>query len=383
MLPISSIDYVERTRKYLVIDDATQSEQFQFDPYIATNQPLSILVWPIIHQGNLTGVFYLENNLTKGAFTGDRLEILSILSAQAAISLENARFYSILETRVAQRTEKLQTALEELRRTQLQLIQSEKMSSLGQLVGGVAHEINNPINFIYGNLHYTEEYAKNLVNLLRLYQNYYPNPVQEIVNESETIDLNFLINDFINMIDSMRIGATRVRDIVLSLRNFARLDESDRKQVNIHEGIDNTLMILDRKLSAIQVIKKYEDLPLVNCYAGEINQVFMNLFTNAIDALSRERGSELDSTQTPTIQICTEVMEGNQVAIRIVDNGMGMNSEVLDQIFDPFFTTKPVGKGTGLGLSISYQIVVEQHGGKLICKSEPGEGTEFTIMLPY
>ncbi|MEG4989476.1 AAA family ATPase [Microcoleus sp. BR0-C5] len=380
ILPISLINYVERTRKYLVLDDATRSEQFQYDPYIASNQPLSILVLPIIHQGNLTGMFYLENNLTKGAFTSDRLEILGILSAQAAISLENARFYTILETRVAQRTEKLQTALEELRHTQLQLIQSEKMSSLGQVVGGIAHEINNPINFIYGNLHYTNEYAENLLDLLRLYQNHYPNPVQEIVNETEQIDLDFLMTDFTKMIESMRVGAARVRDIVLSLRNFSRLDESDRKWVNLHEGIDSTLMILDHKLIEIQVLKEYGNLPLVNCYPGEINQVFMNVLTNAIDALSREkRGKEFDST----IQICTEVAEGNQVAIRIVDNGVGMSSEVLGKIFDPFFTTKEVGKGTGLGLSISYQIVVEQHGGKLICKSEPGEGSEFTILLPY
>jgi histidine kinase len=383
ILPISPIDYVERTRKYLVLDDATKAVQFQFDPYIATNQPLSILVWPIIHQGNLTGIFYLENNLTKGAFTSDRLDILEIMSAQIAISLENARFYSILETRVSQRTEKLQTALEELGRTQLQLIQSEKMSSLGQLVGGIAHEINNPVNFIYGNLQYTEEYANNLLSLLSLYQNYYPNPVQEIVNKSEQIDLEFLMDDFSKMIDSMRVGAARVRDIVLSLRNFSRLDESDIKQVDLHEGLDSTLMILHKRLSAIQVIKEYGNLPLVNCYPGEINQVFMNLLSNAIDALSRERGSEVDSTQTPTIQICTEVVEGNQVAIRIVDNGVGMSSEVLDKIFDPFFTTKPIGKGTGLGLSISYQIVVEQHGGKLICKSEPGEGSEFSMLLPY
>ena len=382
-LPISLINYVERTQKYLVLDDATRAEQFQFDPYIATNQPLSILVLPIIHQGNLTGIFYLENNLTKGAFTRDRLEILGILSAQAAISLENARFYTILETRVAQRTEKLQTALEELRRTQLQLIQSEKMSSLGEVVGGIAHEINNPINFIYGNLHYTNEYSKNLLDLLQLYQNNYPNPVQEIINKSEQIDLSFLINDFTQMIDSMRVGAARVRDIVLSLRNFARLDESDKKWVNLHEGIDSTLMILAQKLSDIQVIEDYGNLPLVNCYPGEINQVFMNLLTNAIDAFSCERVSEADSTKTPTIQICTQVAEGNQVVIRIVDNGVGMSSEVLGKIFDPFFTTKEVGKGTGLGLSISYQIVVEQHGGKLICKSEPGEGSEFTILLPY
>ncbi|HCV31487.1 MAG TPA: serine/threonine protein kinase [Microcoleaceae bacterium UBA9251] len=383
MLPVSLINYVERTRLPLVLDDASLAEQFKFDPYITLNQPLSILVLPIIHQGNLKAIFYLENNLTKGAFTKERLEVLKMLSAQAAISLENASFYTVLETRVAERTQELQATLSELRRTQVQLIQSEKMSSLGQLVGGIAHEINNPINFIYGNLHYSDRYAKDLVDLLLLYQNYYQNPVQEIVDKTEEIELNFLIEDFHKMIDSMKVGAARVRDIVLSLRNFSRLDESDQKRVNIHEGIDSTLMILQKKLSAITVIKEYANLPFVNCYAGEINQVFMNLLLNAIDALSHGIGNKVDPTQHPTIWICTEVAAGNQVAIRIADNGVGMSSDVLGKIFDPFFTTKPVGKGTGLGLSISYQIVVEQHGGTLICKSEPGEGTEFKIMLFY
>ncbi|WP_341732522.1 AAA family ATPase [Microcoleus sp. EPA2] len=383
MLPVSLINYVERTREPLVLEDATVTDRFNFDPYLTLHQPLSILVLPVIHQGNLKGIFYLENTLIKGAFTKERLEVLKMLSAQAAISLENSSFYTVLEKRVVEKTQELQATLEELSRTQLQLIQSEKMSSLGQLVGGIAHEINNPINFIHGNLYYSDRYLQNLVDLLLLYQKYYPDPVQPIVDKSEEIELDFLIQDFYKMIDSMKVGAGRVRDIVLSLRNFARLDESEIKWVNIHEGIDSTLMILQKRLSGITVIKQYAHLPLVNCYAGEINQVFMNLLMNAIDALYRGIGSKVDQTQPPTIWIATEVLEKNKVAIKITDNGMGMNSEVKARIFDPFFTTKPVGKGTGLGLSISYKIVLDQHGGNLICDSAPGEGAEFKVVLPY
>lgn len=382
LLPISLIHYVERTRTSLVLDNATQVQQFNADPYIKKNQPLSVLVSPIIHQGNLTGILYLENNLTRGAFTKERLEVLGLLSAQAAISLENARFYTTLETRVSQRTQELQNTLEELRRTQLQLIQSEKMSSLGQLVGGVAHEINNPINFIYGNLHHTSEYAKMLIDLIELYQKHYQNPVEEIVAHSEEIELDFLKVDMQKMLDSMRLGAARIRDMVLSLRSFSRLDESELKAVNLHEGLDSTLMILHQKLNQIQVIKNYGNLPLVNCYAGDLNQAFMNILTNAIDILSQGVGHQVSLTQNPTIWIRTELRKNDQVAICIADNGKGMTPEIAAKIFDPFFTTKPIGKGTGLGLAISYQIVVEQHRGQLLCESKPEEGTELTILLP-
>ncbi|MFB2978768.1 AAA family ATPase [Microseira sp. BLCC-F43] len=381
-IPRTLINYVARTQTPLVLDDATEVEQFNRDAYIVANQPKSILVSPILHQGNLTGILYLENNITRAAFTRDRLKVLGVLSAQAAISLENARFYNTLETRVTQRTQELQTAIEELRCTQLRLIQTEKMSSLGQLVGGMAHEINNPINFIYGNLQHANDYAQDLLELLSLYQKHYANPIPEIVEKAEEIELEFIKKDFTKILGSMESGAERLRDLVLSLRNFSRLDESARKTVNIHQGMDSTLTILHKKLGDIKVIKEYGKLPLVNCYAGEVNQVFMNILSNAIDALDRGVGSKVDSTQVPTIRICTELRERNQVAIHIADNGVGISSEVVDKIFDPFFTTKPVGKGTGLGLSISYQIVVEQHGGQLLCQSAPGEGTQFTIVLP-
>ncbi len=376
-LPASLINYVERTRKYLIIDHAIEDERYKSEPYIVANKTLSILILPIVHQGELTGILYLENNLIKGAFTKDRLEVLSMIAAQAAISLLNSRFYTTLETRVEERTAELQATLQELRQTQLKLIQSEKMSSLGQLVAGIAHEINNPISFIYGNLGYTDKYTKGLLDLVKLYQKHYPNPNSEIVEQAKEIELDFLKTDLPEILSSMNVGAARIRDIILALRNFARLDESTRKAVDIHQGLDSTLTILQPKLAGIEVIKEYDKLPLVNCYAGEINQVFANLIYNAVDAIQEKRMQQTGGK----IWIRTAAKD-NQVLIRIADNGIGMSAFVLAKIFDPFFTTKPVGKGTGLGLAISYQIVVEQHSGQLACTSNPDQGAELTITLP-
>ncbi len=377
-VPISLINYVERTRNYLIIDHAIEDERCKSEPFVVANKTLSILILPMIHQGELTGILYLENNLTKGAFTKDRLEVLSIIAAQAAISLENSRFYTTLETRVEERTAELQATLQELRQTQLKLIQSEKMSSLGKLVAGLAHEINNPISFIYGNLEYTDKYTKNILYLLKLYQKYYPNPNSEIANKSQEIDLDFLEIDLPEILSSMYIGASRIRDIILALRNFARLDESTSKAVNIHQGIDSTLTILQTTLVGIEVIKEYGKLPLVNCYAGEMNQVFANLIYNAVDAIQEKQ----QQPASGKIWIRTEAQD-NQVLIQIADNGIGMSAEILAKIFDPFFTTKPVGKGTGLGLAISYQIVTLQHHGQLTCTSTQNVGSEFIIALPY
>lgn len=308
------------------------------------------------------------------------------------------------EKQLRQQAQQLQKALHELQQTQSQLIQAEKMSSLGQLVAGIAHEINNPINFIYGNLSYATQYIEDLLYLLKLYRQSYPNPTPEIIQQSEKVDLEFLMTDLPKLLNSMKVGAERIRQIVISLRNFSRLDEADKKRVDIHEGIESTLLILQHRLKGkqglppIQVIKDYGILPPVDCYAGTLNQVFMNILSNAIDAIEQaysqqntntdDKNSSISSNSSnyqcplPMIKIRTEMIENESVVVRIADNGVGMPESVRARLFEPFFTTKPVGKGTGLGLSISYQIVVEKHHGRLECISEPGKGTEFIIEIP-
>ncbi|MEB3339934.1 AAA family ATPase [Okeania sp.] len=394
-LPLTVINYVERTRQDVVLSNAFAEDRFTTDPYIAKIKLQSVLCTPIINGGKLIGVLYLENNLTTGAFTPERLEILRLLSSQAAVSLENAILYASVEQKIQDRTQelnekniRLEQTLHELKRTQSQLIQSEKMSSLGQLVAGVAHEINNPVGFIYGNLSPANEYISDLLNLIELYQENYPEPVDEIQDEIEDIDLEFLIEDLQKLLTSIKTGAERIRDIVISLRNFSRLDEADMKQINIHEGIDSTLLILHTRIKEksdrreIEIVKNYGNLPQVACYASQMNQVFMNLLNNAIDALEKLRDKEKEVDNKPTIIISTEVTDLQTVKIKFSDNGSGISPEALSKIFDPFFTTKAVGVGTGLGLSISYSIVVEKHGGDLSCVSELGKGSEFIIEIP-
>nr|MBA3923700.1 HAMP domain-containing histidine kinase [Nostocaceae cyanobacterium] len=285
----------------------------------------------------------------------------------------------------------LEQALQAVQQTQLQMIQSEKMSSLGQLVAGVAHEINNPVNIIHGNLVHIRSYAQDLQNFVRLYQKYYPHPIPEIQAKATEIDLEFLQHDLSKILDSMKLGTDRIRHIVLTLRNFSRMDEAEFKKADIHEGIDSTLMILQHRLKpqagcpAIQVIKEYVGLPLVECYPGQLNQVFMNVLVNAIDALEEvntKRTSQEMRENLSQIIIRTSVIDSQWVQIAIADNGPGMPESVKKRIFDPFFTTKSVRKGTGLGMSISYQIVKEKHNGKLDCFSSPGEGTQFVIQIP-
>jgi len=292
------------------------------------------------------------------------------------------------EASAREQATKLELTLQELQRTQAQLIQTEKMSSLGQLVAGVAHEINNPVNFIYGNLTYVSEYNHILLDLINLYQQCYPNPDPKIEALIKDSDLEFLSEDLPKILSSMTVGAERIRQIVLILRNFSRVDESEMKQVNIHDGIDSTLVILQNRLKAradspaIQITKEYADLPLIECYAGQLNQVFMNLLSNAIDAVLEQKKETALSQLSPCIWIRTSVLNRDWVRISIKDNGLGMSGGVKAQLFNPFFTTKPVGKGTGLGLAISYQIIVEKHGGQMQCVSKPGEGAEFSIDIP-
>ncbi|MDZ8105782.1 MAG: ATP-binding protein [Nostoc sp. DedQUE12a] len=292
------------------------------------------------------------------------------------------------EAQLKQQAIELEQTLKELQTTQSQLIQSEKMSSLGQLVAGVAHEINNPVNFIYGNLTHADNYIHELLNLLHIYQISYPNPVLEIQTQIQAMDLDFLIEDLPKLLSSMEVGAERIRQIVASLRTFSRLDEAELKATDIHEGIESTLMILEHRLKTkanypqIEVIRDYGNLPLVECYAGQLNQVFMNILSNALDALEDSLIQGKITHNKPQIRICTQQLDAKQIVIRIIDNGSGIPEQVRQRLFDPFFTTKPVGKGTGLGLSISYQIITERHGGSLQCISSPNQGAEFIIQIP-
>ncbi|MEC4892926.1 MAG: PAS domain S-box protein [Oscillatoria sp. PMC 1051.18] len=332
----------------------------------------------------------------------NEIELLKALATPVAIAIDQAELYheSCENARQAEtKATELQKTLHKLQRTQAQLIQSEKMSSLGQMVAGVAHEINNPVNFIYGNIDHALVYSQDLLHLVELYTNYYPEPVAEIKKRTAEIDCDFIKEDLPKLLESMQMGADRIRKIVLSLRNFSRLDEAKIKAVDIHEGIDNSLLILQNRLkkslgnSQIEVKKEYGNLPLVECYPGELNQVFMNLLSNAIDALEEKfashqvltpesQPSDLTlSVEQPTISLRTGTVD-RWAIVRIGDNGKGMSTEVGSKLFDPFFTTKPVGKGTGLGLSISYQIIVEHHGGELQCISQLGKGAELIVKIP-
>jgi PAS domain S-box-containing protein len=306
------------------------------------------------------------------------------------------------ETQLREQASELEQALHQLKQTQTQLVQTEKMSSLGMMIAGIAHEINNPVGFIYGNITPATEYIKDLLELVNLYRESYPLTLPHIQEYTEEIDLDFLMDDLPKLLASMKVGSERIRDIIASLRMFSRLDQAEMKPVNLHEGLDTTLQILQHRLKekpghpAIEVVKEYSNIPLIECYAGQINQVFMNILVNAIDALESRQvsgdsmGNEIIvEYPCPQIKICTEITENSEpnselqsVVVRIKDNGLGMTERVRRLLFDPFFTTKAVGQGTGLGLSISYQIIVVKHGGKLECVSAPREGTEFIIELP-
>jgi signal transduction histidine kinase len=350
----------------------------------------SQLLLPVKSNSGEIGAIVCSHCSGDRIWTNSEINLLEAVCDQLAIAIDHAQLYtqSRSATLAAQtQAEKLTETLHKLQQTQSQLIQNEKMSSLGQLVAGVAHEINNPVNFIHGNLTYANEYFQEMLTLLHLYQQHYPNPQAEIHDFAEKIDLGFITDDLSKLLSSMNMGTNRIREIVLGLRNFCRHDEAEKKLVDIHAGIENTLLILHHRWKNngigldISIVKEYGNLPLVDCYPGQLNQVFMNVLTNAIDALE-ESMSNLKTTDKPQIIIRTEILDNKLVVIRIADNGLGMEEDLRKRLFDPFFTTKQVGKGTGLGLSISYQIVVEKHGGILNCLSEPGKGTEFWIKIP-
>jgi two-component system NtrC family sensor kinase len=312
-------------------------------------------------------------------------EIVERQSAETALKKAKDE----LEIRVEERTAQLKRQTLQIEQILLEL-QREKMSSLGQLVAGVAHEINNPLNFIYGNLAPASDHANNLLELADIYEQQYPNPLPIVKEKLQSVDLDFIREDLPKILSSMKTGADRIRDIVKSLRNFARLDEAEMKLADIHEGIDSTLMMLQNRLNpkpdypGIEIIKNYGNLLKVECYPGQLNQVFINILNNAIDAFEEDSEDQKLARETnlKVLKISTRVVDEKWVEIRIIDNGSGIAEEVVEQIFDPFFTTKPVGKGTGLGLSICYQIITERHKGELQCISAPGLGTEFIIEIP-
>jgi GAF domain-containing protein len=366
------------------IDDTTTFES-EVNEQFTQIFPGAWLLVPLHFGDSVWGALALAMDAGPYHWQNSQVELICKVADQLAIALQQAELYEQSRTSTAQaraQAQQLEQTLLELQQTQAQLVQSEKMSSLGQLVAGVAHEINNPVSFIYGNLIHAKGYTQDILSLLQLYQQHYPNPAPEIESEIQAIDLDFLLEDLPKLLSSMKVGAERICEIVAALRNFSRFAEAEIKPVNLHEGLDSTLMILHNRMKAagehpeIEVIKEYGNLPCVECYAGQLNQVFMNLLSNAIDAIDEQnqmRTPEEIQANPSFIRVHTELINNREVAIRIADNGPGMTEDVKAKLFNPFFTTKPVGTGTGLGLSISYQIVVEKHGGQLHCYSQLGK----------
>ena len=405
---------------YLVIRHDIRAIQQELNAYTGRMISMIILISVVVTLGTMIGVerlvirpiLYLHNDLLMAATNirkgvrdspfhatslqrrdelGEVIVTFQHMYNQIWQALEERKAANLSEQQERERANQLCATLTQLHQTQAQLVQAEKMAGLGRLVAGIAHEINNPVNFIHGNLAHVQQYVQDLLELVQLYQHHYPTPVAEIQTNVEEIDLDFIRDDLPKILSSMKIGTDRIRDIVLSLRNFSRLDEAEIKPVDIHQGLDSTLMILNHCLKAcpekpeIQVIRDYVALPPVECYAGLLNQVFINILSNAIDALAEEikQRTVQECIDNPSqITLRTSLINEQWVEIAIADNGPGMSQEIQRRIFEPFFTTKPIGQGTGMGMSISYQIVTERHRGKLECFSNPGKGTEFVIQIP-
>ncbi len=373
LLPVSLVQYVIRAQTPVVINDIEGQERFSSDSYLQRVQPQSVLCYPIVKQRELTGVIYLENRLTPNAFTRDRLEVLGVLSSQAAISIENARLYSHLEHLVEQRTEELSESLRHLKVTQAELVQSKKMAGLGTLVAGIAHEINNPVNFL--------SLGSELLNqeLTRFKQLLLESLVGE--NEHEIISIfEQRFDHFFQTLNSIREGSVRVKTIVQDLRTFTKLDETEKQISHVVECLQTTLHLIETQYKDhIDFVCDFHDNPAFECYPAQLNQVFMNILMNACQSIEQKQQQVLEFQQG-TITIRTLLIQ-NELKISFQDNGMGMAEEVRQKIFEPFFTTKAVGMGTGLGMSISYGIV-EKHQGRIDIESEPGQGTTVHLLFP-
>ncbi|NJM95816.1 MAG: GAF domain-containing sensor histidine kinase [Phormidesmis sp. RL_2_1] len=342
--------------------------------------PASVLCLPLIDRTQLRGILYVENQTTSGVFHAERLTLINFLATQAAIALENARLY-----------QQSQAYVKQIEESQLQLVQSEKMSALGNLVAGVAHEINNPLGFVAGNVKEVHRALADITECLQIYRDTFPEPGEEIDELLEEIDIDFVLKDVSKMLDSMKVGCQRIRSISNSLRIFSRADTESKFKADMHEGIESTLLILKYRLKAtdlrpeIEIIRDYGTLPEIDCFPGQINQVFMNILANAIDMFDEmaERTTFKHFQANPQqITIRTQLTASHGIEISIFDNGKGMSEAVRSKIFDRKFTTKVVGKGTGLGLAIARQIMVEKHGGSLTVNSKLDQGTEFLICLP-